>query len=177
MLGTYTFAFLGSQYNLKESFSSIKLDRREALLAYRERRSFAEILSRAASLNYNSRFLPGLQKFLIPLLHLLSLGRQGVKFHWKRIHAESWTHCKMLLYLDTKLYIPVRTCPRVVLPDSLKIGFCGSLYAILTKITPLGTRYTLRLKNKIDKIFSGSQLNHHIAKKEWSAAVVSLHKL
>ena len=166
MLGTYTFAFLGSQYNLKESFSSIKLDRREALLAYMEPRNFAEILSRAASLNYNCRFLPGLQKFLIPLLHLLSLGRQGVKFHWKRIHAESWTHCKMLLYLDTKLYIPVRTCPRVVLPDSSKIGFCGSLYAILTKITPLGTRYTLRLENIIDKIFSGSQLNHHIAKKE-----------
>ena len=66
LLGTYSFAFLGSQYNLKESFSSIKLDRREALLAYREPHSFAEALSRAASLDYNSRFLPGLQKFLIP---------------------------------------------------------------------------------------------------------------
>ena len=90
MLGTYTFSFLGAEYNLKENYSSIKLDRREALLAYREPRSFAEILSRTASLNYNSRFLPGLQKFLIPLLHLLSLGRQGVKFHWNREHTESW---------------------------------------------------------------------------------------
>ena len=115
LLGTYCFAFLGSQYNLKESFSSIKLDRREALLAYREPRSHAEVLSRAASLHYNSRFLPGLQKFLIPLLHLLSLGRQGVKFHWKKEHAEAWTHCKMLLFFDTKLYIPVETCPRLVL--------------------------------------------------------------
>ena len=89
LLGTYCFAFLGSQYNLKESFSSIKLDRREALLAYREPRSHAEVLSRAASLNYNTRFPPGLQKFLIPLLHLLSLGRQGIKFHWGKKHAEA----------------------------------------------------------------------------------------
>ena len=73
MLGTYTFSFLGAEYNLKDNYSSIKLDRREALLAYREPRSFAEILSRTASLNYNSRFLPGLQKFLIPLLHLSAL--------------------------------------------------------------------------------------------------------
>ena len=153
LLGTYKFVFLGSQYNLKDNVSSIKLDRREALLAYREPRSFAEILSRTASFNYNSRFLPGLQKFLIPLLHLLSLGCQGVKFHWQREHAESWTHCKMLLFLDTKLYIPERTCPRLVIPDSSKIGFCGSLYSILSKVTPLGTRYSLRLENIVDKIF------------------------
>ena len=63
-----------------------------------------------------------------------------------------------------------------MLPDSSKIGFCGTLYAIPSKITPLGTKYTIRLENLIDKIFSGSALNHHIAKKEWSAAVVSLHK-
>ena len=170
LLGTYSFAFLGSQYNLKESFSSIKLDRREALLAYREPHSHAEVLSRTASLNYNSRFLPGLQKFLIPLLHLLSLGRQGVKLHWKKEDAESSTHCKMLLFLDTKLYITVQTCPRLVLPDISKIGFCGALYAIISKITPLGTKYTIRLENLIDKIFSGSALNHHIAKKKWSEA-------
>ena len=168
LLGTYMFAFLGSEYNLKDNISSIKLDRREALLAYREPRSYAEILSRTASLNYNSRFLPGLQNFLIPLLHLLSLGRQGIKFHWRREHAESWTHCKMILFLDTKLYIPERSCPRLVLPDACKVGFCGALYSILTKITPLGTKYTLRLENIVDKIFSGSQLNHHITKKEWS---------
>ena len=111
LLGTYSFTFLGSQYDLKENYSSIKLDRREALLAYREPRSHAEILSRAASLNYNSQFLPGLQKFLIPPLHLLSLGRQGVTFHWTRQHAEAWTHCKMLLFLDTKLFIPIENCP------------------------------------------------------------------
>ena len=175
-LGTYSFSFLGSEYNLKESVSSIKSDRRNALLAYREPRSFAEILSRIASLNYNSRFLPGLQKFLVPLLHLLSLGRQGVQFHWNREHAESWSHCKMLLYLDTKLYIPDRTCPRLILPDANKIGFCGSLYAILTEETQIGKRYTLRLENLIDKIFSGSQLNHHITRKEWAASTVSVKK-
>jgi hypothetical protein len=83
-IGTYNFAFLGTEYNLKTSQSSIKINRRDALLSYREARGYAELLSRVASLNYNSRFLPGLQKFLLPLLHLLSLGRQGVKFHWKR---------------------------------------------------------------------------------------------
>ena len=127
-------------------------------------------------MKYNSRFLPGLQKFLLPLLHLLSLGRQGVKFHWKKQHAEAWTHTKMLLFLDIKLYIPKPNCPRLVLPDASKIGFCGCLYAIIIKVTPLGTRYLLRLENLTDKLFSGSQLNHHITKKEWSAAVVSLQK-
>ena len=63
-----------------------------------------------------------------------------------------------------------------MLTDSSKIGFCGALYAIISKITPLGTKYKLGLENLIDKIFSGSALNHHIAKKEWAAAVVSLHK-
>ena len=107
---------------------------------------------------------------------MLSLGRQGVKFHWKRQHAEAWTHTKMLLFLDTRLHIPEPNCPRLILPDASKIGFCGCLYAITTKITPLGTRYMLRLENLTDKLFSGSQLNHHITKKEWPAAVVSLQK-
>ena len=96
---------------------------------------------------------------------LLSLGRHGVKFHWTVQHAEAWTHCKMLLFLDTKLYIPPSDCPRLVLPDSSKIGFCGALYAILSQATPLGTKYSLRLENLIDKIYSGSSLNHHISKK------------
>ena len=82
----------------------------------------------------------------------------------------------MLLFLDTKLYIPERTCPRLVLSDSSKIGFCGSLYAIISTITQLGTRYSLRLENIIDKIYSGSQLKHHITKKEWCVGVISLHK-
>ena len=81
-----------------------------------------------------------------PAATLLSLGRQGIKFHWKKQHAESWTHTKMLLFLDIKLYIPEPTCLRLVLPDSSKIGFCGCLYSILIKVTPLGTRYLLRLE-------------------------------
>ena len=144
---TYQFSFLGSEYDLKRSQSSIKLDRRDALLSYREPRSYAECLSRIASLNYNSRFLPGLQKFLLLLLHLLSLGRQGIKFHWKKQHAEAWTNTKMLLFLDIKLYIPEPNCPRLVLPDASKIGFSGCLYLILIKVSPLCTRYNLRLEN------------------------------
>ena len=175
-IGTYKFAFLGSEYDLKRSQSSIKLDRRDALLSYREPRSYAEVLSRVASLNYNSRFLPGLQKFLLPLLHLLSLGRQGVKFHWKRQHAESWTNTKMLLFLDIKLYIPEPNCPRLILPDACKIGFSGCLYSIIIKQSWIGKRYKLRLENLHDKLFSGSQLNHHITKKEWSAGVSTLQK-
>ena len=175
-IGTYKFAFLGSEYDLKRSQSSIKLDRRDALLSYREPRSYAEVLSRVASLNYNSRFLPGLQKFLLPLLHLLSLGRQGVKFHWKKQHAESWTNTKMLLFLDIKLYIPEPNCPRLVLPDACKIGFSGCLYSIIIKESPIGKRYKIRLENLHDKLFSGSQLNHHITKKEWTAGVSTLQK-
>ena len=82
----------------------------------------------------------------------------------------------MLLFLDTKLNLPPSDCPRLVLPDSSKIGFGGALYVILSQATPLGTKYSLRLENLIDKIFSGSSLNHHISKKEWTAAVVSLSK-
>ena len=82
----------------------------------------------------------------------------------------------MLLFLDIKLYIPNPNCLRLVLPDASKIGFCGCLYAIIIKVTPLGTRYLLRLENLTDKLFSGSQLNQKKKKKEWSAAVVSLQK-
>jgi hypothetical protein len=42
-----------------------------------------------ASLNYDNRFLISLQMFLPTLHNLLSLGRQGLTFHWKKKHLEA----------------------------------------------------------------------------------------
>jgi hypothetical protein len=108
-----------------------------------------------ASLNYDSRFLISLQMFLPPLHNLLSLGRQGLIFHWKKKHAEAeaLTHTNMFPLLDIKIQIPSPDCPRMILPDSSKIGFCGRPYSIIIKTTPLGIRYLFRLDNLIFKLF------------------------
>ena len=75
ILFKYTVNFLGTYYDLEKSYSSIKRDRRDALLSYRPPRSFAELLSRVASLNYNSKFLSGLQK----------LSRCYISFPWNAL--------------------------------------------------------------------------------------------
>ena len=85
-------------------------------------------------------------------------------------------HVKMLFSIDVKLTVPPRSAPRLLLPDSSKIGFAIALYHIEIKYGDMGPTYTLHLENLFDKLFTGPTLNHHIMKKEWSAAIQGLTK-
>ena len=58
-----------------------------------------------ASLNYDSRFLINLQMFLPPHHNLLTMGRQGLTFHWEKKHSEveALTQTNMFPLLDIKI--------------------------------------------------------------------------
>ena len=136
--------FLGHEFDTIANYSKIPDLKCEAILQWREPKSFGELSSRLSSLNYFRSYLPWLKLVSIPLVELL----KEKSFHWDKVHQETFECLLMLVSLQIKNFTPDPGAPFIISCDASKVAMGYCLYTL----HPSGALQLITCDSKLFKI-------------------------
>jgi hypothetical protein len=143
---TYRFKFLGIDHDTNQKKMYIDTERIGNIARWRVPKSYQEVGSRLAMLNWMKRFIVLLKTEAFPL-HLMVVRKE---FEWKAIHEREWENVKLLAILSVQLSYPDYNKPFVWGNDT-------SLFATGGWLSNLEPDGELTLVAINDKILTGEE--------------------